>query len=490
MAAILVSGGPGVEVGAQEDATTTTRRPPGIGSTTSTTRPPLLTRPGRVAYVSPSGEVIVAESDGSSPKVVGTGAVKNRAGLAPLAWSPDGTRVAYVRNDRSLVLASADGSKADNVVANNAVVPPEASDNILSFLVTGTAISYIAEVEGGRTQAAVKWYDGPEKDRYSPLSEPLLRAPIAIQFSPLDPYLYLRSADVETGKEFTIAVVEPIAGEPVSTGFTVDDPVFAPDGAYLYGVTRGRGLDQLVRVDTTNAKFLSLRDQDRICKPMPSPDGKRLVYAAGPNCSEVWVIDSNGAAPKQVTSNVGGSASFADGDFSWSLDAETISHASCKGLEQGASCGGAYWDIKVDGSGVKARAQASSVRREYRPLIKAVKVGVELTGPLEYKGQLLISAESVGQLLSRPRDVIIDARGTDQQEGGRVFAAKLMIGSNNRFTTGTMRITDPTVDFDEQVMLIGSVIIQSYRYATLRGIWLKTGSMPFQSGRIDVTLYR
>ncbi len=38
--------------------------------------------------------------------------------------------------------------------------------------------------------------------------------------------------------------------------------------------------------------------------------------------------------------------------------------------------------------------------------------------------------------------------------------------------------------------VIGSIVVQSYRYATLRGIWLQTSSMPFQSGRIDVTLYR
>ena len=87
-----------------------------------------------------------------------------------------------------------------------------------------------------------------------------------------------------------------------------------------------------------------------------------------------------------------------------------MTHASCKGLEKGASCGGAYWDIRVDGSGVKARAQASSVVREFRPLIKPIKVSVDITGPIEYQGKMLVSADgSVGNLMSKPRDVLLEA---------------------------------------------------------------------------------
>ncbi len=475
-------------VGAQNDVTTTSSR---ANRSTTTTKAGPTTAPGRIAYVSPTGEVVVAESDGSAAKVVGAGAVRNGVGLAPLAWSPDGTRLAYVRNDRSLVLASTDGTLEPLIVANDAVVPANVSENILSFIVTGSAIAYLAQLPGGQTQAGVKVFDGPEAGEYKPLSDPATRTPLGFQFSPLDPYLYLRSADVETGREFTIAVVEPFGGAPFATPFSVDDPVFAPDGAYLYGVIRGQGLEQLVRVDTITAQFTQLLAQDRICKPMPSPDGTRIVYAAGPTCGEIWTIDSTGAEPQQVVESVNASATFSEGVFSWSLDGSIVSHAACAAPNGPVTCGGPYWDIRVDGSGVKARAQAGSVLREFRPLVKSVKAEIDISGPIEYQGKMLISAsDSAGKLLNLPNNTVVEAKGVDQNNPEVSFSIKVMLAAESRFLTGTLHIVDPTQDFDQTFTLIGSATLQSYRYASLRGIWFTTSEMPFQSGRIELTLFR
>ncbi len=332
---------------------------------TTTTRPKSSTtldlsevpaRPGRVAYVTPSGEVIVAQSDGTQPLVVGEGAVQTpTSGLAPLAWSPDGGKIAYIRNDHALVLASSDNSELPQVVATDAIVTPFATEDLLSFLVTGQAIAYLREASGGRSVAAVTFFDGENTGSTVDLTDPATRVPTAFQFSPIDPYLYLQSADVETLKDFTTAVVDPIQATPFSTPYSVDDPAFAPDSAYAYGVMTVGSSQQLVRVDAVTADFVSIRDQDRICKPMPSPDGKKVVYAAGPNCGEIWTINSDGSNPREVASTVGGSSSFAAGAFTWSLDGSVVSHAACKGLQHGAACGGAYWDIPINGKRITSR---------------------------------------------------------------------------------------------------------------------------------------
>jgi hypothetical protein len=479
-------------VGAQ-DGTDTGTTETTVADETLTTQPPVPLRPGRIAYVTPLGEVIVAESDGSNPVVVGQDAVANAAGLAPLAWAPDGTTVAYVRSDQSLVLAPADGFNLEEntqILADDAIVPPDADENILSFVVSSTAIAYIGQDEGGLPQAALIIYEGVEETRRIPLSDPATRDPVGLQFSPLDAYLYLESRDVETAADFTIAIVEPFNGTPFATPFSIDDPVFAPDGAFMYGVARGGLLDQLVRIDANTADFLAVRDQDRICKPMPSPDGQKLAYAAGPNCNEVWVIDSNGANPEQITSNVGGSSSFADGSFSWSLDNQILSHAACKGLEAGAACGGAYWDIPLDGTTPRPRAQAMSVKRESRPLIKPIKLEMDMTGPIDYQGTMLISNDSLGGIIRQPESQVVEARGVDQDDPQRSFGLRLLVGENVRWVSGTMRITDPTSGFEEEVLFMGSIVLQSYRFASLRGLWLKTAEMPMKSGRMDLTLYR
>jgi hypothetical protein len=467
--------------------TTTTR--PASSTTLDITQVP--EQPGRVAYATPDGDVVVAQSDGSQPLVVGHGAVKTASGLAPLAWSPDGGKVAYIRNDGALVLASSDNSTLPEVVATDAVVTPFATEDLLSFLVTDQAISYLRAAPGGRSVAAVTFFDGENKGRTVNLTDPATRVPTAFQFSPLDPYLYLQSADVETLKDFTTAVVDPIQATPFSSPYSVDDPVFAPDSAYAYGVLNVGQSQQLVRIDAVTADFVALRDQDHICKPMPSPDGTKIVYAAGPNCGQIWVINSDGSNPKEVTPNVGAAASFADGDFSWSLDGKIVSHAACRGLEVGASCGGAYWDIPINGKGITARADASSVRREYRPLIKPIKAAIDVTGPFEYSTRMLLSADVASPILQRiPTGQAARAEGVDQSDPTRRVAIKFLQSVDSRFLMGTVQISDPKAKMNRTFTIIGSITIQSYRYATLRGIWLTTTSMPFQSGRIDVTLYR
>jgi hypothetical protein len=467
--------------------TTTTRS----GSTTTIDIAHIPVQPGRVAYVTPSGDVVVAQSDGSLPLVIGHGAVTTSSGLAPLAWSPDGGTVAYVRNDKALVLASADNSAPPQIAATDAIVTPFATEDLLSFVVTGQAISYLRAAPGGRSVAAVVFIDGLNKGRTIDLTDPATRVPTAFQFSPLDPYLYLQSADVETLNNFTTAVVDPIQATPFSTPYSIDDPAFAPDSAYAYGVMTVGGAQQLIRIDAVTAAFVALRDQDRICKPMPSPDGKKIVYGAGPNCGQVWVIDSDGSHPHEIASSVGGNSSFAAGAFSWSLDQKIVSHANCKGLQRGAYCGGAYWDIPINGKGITQRALASSVRREIRPLIKPIKASIDITGPFEYSAKMLLSADVVTPILRRiPTGQAGSAEGVDQSDTTRRLAINFLQSTNNRFLVATVQIEDPKAKVDRTFTVLGSLVLQSYRYVILKGIWLKTTSMPFQSGRFSLTLYR
>lgn len=446
-------------------------------------------RPGRVAWVTPGGEVVVAESDGSQPRTIGTGAVANAVGLAPLAWSPVGDALAYVRNDGALVIAPVRGGPPI-IAATDAVVPPDASEHILSIDFTGVAIGYLRQLPGGRVQAAVAFFDDVRKGEVVPLTDPDNRVPIALQFSPLDPYLFLRSKDVETGREFTIALVDPFNASPFASPFTVDDPVFAPDSAYIYGVIN-KGADQLVRVDTATARFDLLITQDRICSPQPSPDGKKIVYAAGPECAEVWVANADGSGRRQLVPTIGGTTSFAVGAFSWSLDGSVVSHPACRATSDQIRCGGPYLDIAVDGSGTTVRAPAGSVRRETRPLVKPLKVRIEIAGPRRYDGRMLISSDSGGELLrQRERGTVVAARGVDERDSRRVFSVKVLTASDTRWVSGTIGVTDPEAGFDAQVTVFGQVLLQSFRFATFRGVWLDTSSMPLRSGRIDVTVYR
>ena len=492
VALVLIASGLGgsgavPQLGAQTSPTAVTPNSAVPGGPTTTIKKSTV-RPGRVAYATPGGDVVVAESDGSTPLVIGTDAATNRVGLAPLAWSPAGDVVAYVRGDKALVLASTDNSDPPRVVATDAIVPPDADESILSFDVTGSSIAYIAETDQGDAAKLVT-FDGEGKDKPAiSLSDPVNRVPLELQYSPLDPFLLLRSADPETGREFTIALVEPSGGTPFASPFTADDPAFAPDGSAVYGVVV-KGISQIIRIDTATGRTSLVHDQDRICNPRPSPDGTKLVYAAGPTCSEVWTISSDGNDAKKIADHVGGTSTFSTGMFSWSLDGKLISHAACKGDGATATCSGAYWDIPTDGRKVVSRAVAGSVVREYRALIKAIKVKIEITGPVTFSDRLLVSAKSTGSLLQVDDAGTADVSAVDQRDARRSFSLKLVKGADSRWIEGSVRVQDPS-GFDQTFTILGSILVSSYRAASLRSIYLQTTSFPFKTGRLDLTVYR
>ena len=332
------------------------------------------------------------------------------------------------------------------------------------------------------------YFDGPTEGTTTPLSDPATRVPLEVAFSPLDPFLYLRSADVETGREFTVAAVEPTAGTPVGSPFSVDDPAFSPDGAFIYGVIN-KGIDQIVRVDSSSGRVDLIREQDRICNPTPSPDAKRVVYGAGPTCSEVWVIDADGLNPKRIVEPMGGAVSFASGDFSWSLDGRTISHAACTASIETATCGGAYLDIKVAGGAVVTRAVAGTVSAR-DPAAGEGHQG-EGRGDRSDRVQrpLLISQQSGGGLLGLRGGGAADVKAVDERDPRRSFAVRLVAGVRSPFVSGTIRVQDPS-GFDQTFSVIGSVAVRSFRTVSLRAIYVSTSSMPFRSGRFNLTLYR
>jgi len=248
-----------------------------------------------------------------------------------------------------------------------------------------------------------------------------------------------------------------------------------------------------VQFDASTGVAGTLQDQDRICHPEASPDATKVVYAAGKDCSEVWIIDADGTHPKEVARSGGGRVGFSVGDFSWSLDGSVVSHAACQYVSGDSGkirCGGPYVDVQVSNGRVRRRAEAASVVREYRPLIKPLKVSVTIAGPVDYSGAMLVPAQPAGKLLQAPTSATVTATLTDQNDPDRIFDLKVLATPNSTYVVGTLHVTDPKKHFDEQFMVFGQVAIQSYRRALMRGIWIQTSSMPFTSGRVDLSIYR
>lgn len=468
---------------------------------TPTTAPPTTlslqderVAPGRVAYVTPTGDVVVADTDGANPKVIGSGAAANAQGLAPLAWrQPAADAVTYVRNDGALITAPIDGS-APIVLATDAVVPAQAEENILSWDVSGSFLVYLGRDATGQVVSRIvdlTTADEGTAPQIRTVGNPDRRTVLAQAFSPLDPIIYQRTADPDTGRKFTLAIVEPFKGTIFGSRFSLDDVTFTPDGKYVFAVSGGSGnVEQMVRISMrrpTTAELVT--DHDRVCRPAVSPDAKLIVFAAGRRCREVWTIRSNGTDPKRIQRRVGDGAVFDAGDFSWSTDGRTITHASCTRAKKTTTCGGGYWDIAVDGSSVDRRADAGSVLREQRPLLRPVKVKVDITGPIHYSGVMRMGAESVADPLSTAAtDQVIHVKGVDDNDNSRSFELSLIHPESSTWIGGNLRIVDS--GFDETFPFFGRILPYSLGYAKLRGIWLRSESIPLQAGHVIITIER
>jgi len=468
----------------QQGGSTTTTAPSGVASETD---------PGRIAYVRPNGDVVVAESDGSNAKVVGTGAVSNNLGLAPLAWrEPAGDAVTYVRNDRALVTAPVDGGPP-LILATDAVVPPDVDETILSWDLTGSFLIYLAEPTAGRIESRVvdlTTADDDTQPEIRTIGNPDRRVVLAQAFSPLDPIIYQKTADADTGAQFTVAIVEPFKGTIFGSDFSFDDVTFSPDGRYVFGVAKDTGdVQQMVRLSMRNPRGVDLvTDRDRICHPSVSPDGKLVVFAAGDRCQEIWTIKTNGTDPKRIVDSVSGTAVFDVGQFSWSLDGSTITHAACKRVGDDTTCGGGYWDISVDGRDIRPRADAGSVLREQRALLRSIKVQIDITGPVTYSGRIQIGARSTEVPFANTPDEKLQVKGVDENDAARFFEVKAIHPISSVWVAGTVRVVDNGID--ETFPFFGRILPFSLGYAKLRGIWTRSESLPIQSGQIVVTVER
>ena len=461
--------------------------------------------PGKIAYATSAGDVMVANSDGTEPVKIGGDAATNGEGLAPLAWrQPGSDAITYVRRDGALVVAPINGT-APTVLATDAVVPADASDRILGWDATGTFVIYLAEPTPGRVESrAISWATGDETasggatliagdGSGEPINiafgDPVNRRTRSQVVSPLDPVVYLDSVDPDTGAPYTAALVVPGGQDLLSSPFQLDDVMFSPDGRYVFAVSRSvRGVEQLVRMslrDPTKSDLVF--DNERVCAPSMSPDGRYLVFGAGPDCSQMWRLNSDGTDPTMLTSDVRG-ATFAAGTFSWSLDSEIVSHPLCQDVGTEVSCGGPYLDVSVADGTVTQRAVAGNVVREHRALLRSVHVGIEITGAIEYSGKMQAAEKSLAEELE-----VNEGEGShivviDEADAARRFELDVVRATGSNFVSGVIRVVDS--GFDESFSFIGQLTPYSLGYAKLNGVWTRSESVPLTSGLVEITLER
>ena len=126
--------------------------------------------------------------------------------------------------------------------------------------------------------------------------------------------------------------------------------------------------------------------------------------------------------------------------------------------------------------------------REFRPLLRPIKLQVDITGPINYSGRIQIGAQSTEVPFANTPDEKIQVKGVDENDAARSVEVKAIHPIDSVWVAGTVRIVDG--EFNETFPFYGRVLPFSLGYAKMRGIWTRSERLPLQTGQIIVTVER
>jgi TolB protein len=226
----------------------------------------------KIAYVVKQGpryELRVADADGQNPQPM---VISTEPIMSP-AWSPDGTRMAYVsfQNKKPILFVqSLAASKQPAPVANyrgsNSAPAWSPDGKTLAAVLTrdGTSQIYLMNADGGNlrrltTSGAID-------------TEPF--------FTPDGQSIYFTS---DRGGSPQIYRMAASGGEATRITFDGDynvSPRVSPDGKTLAYISRINGRFQLMAMDLESKQILALTDGQRDESPTFAPNGRIILYAS------------------------------------------------------------------------------------------------------------------------------------------------------------------------------------------------------------------